>query len=205
MGTFYHHKTGISFRKIERRDLPVLLELLNSTWAGRHSFPFMNMLDQEKWFDKITSDEKKMFLVAEEVSPMTEDVSISSGVSKPVGIFKILNIDWINRTADIGRDVFPDFQHKGYGVRTLDAGNDFCFEMLGLNRLDTEALETNLAARAIVLKCGYKEEGARRKAIYRGGKWVNSVFYGILRSDWEALERVKGYNGVCNLDMAALA
>lgn len=200
MSYFYQHKNLISFRKIDRCDLTKLLQMLNATWAGRHNVPFMNTLDQDKWFERVTADDRKMFLMASGL--------VFHGDGKPVreivGLYKIQNIDWINRTADIGRDIFPEHQGKGFGTSVLDAGNDFAFEMLGLNRLDTEILVTNTAAHAIALKCGFVEEGLRREAIYRGGKWVDSRFYGMLRSDWDALERVKAYSGICNLDMSSV-
>ena len=185
---FYVHTNGIGFRKIAQDDLAPLLAMLNDTWRGRHSWPFSNEYDQLEWFKRVTGDRRQMFMIAHD----THRVSPEAPHGAEVGLYKILNIDWLNRCADIGRDVYPIYQGRGYGVSILDAGTDFAFEMLGLHRLDTEIHADNAGALHIAYKCGWVHEGIRRSALFQLEHYIDSHMFGMLISDWRRLERAVG-------------
>jgi RimJ/RimL family protein N-acetyltransferase len=121
---------------------------------------------------------------------------VSDGKSS-IGLYKIINIDWISRCYDSAHDIFSDFRSKGYSKLVLEAGVDFGFEVLNMHRLNTEILNGNRSDKAAVY-VGFVYEGTRRKAIYKNGFWLDSDVYGILRDDWSKLERVKKYGSVCN-------
>lgn len=182
----YIHKNGIMLRKLERTDLNKLLELKNESWTGTHNVTIINIDDQIKWFDSM-DHHTKMFLIAVHVPTNTE-----------VGLYKIQNLDWINRKYDSGHDVFLKHRGNGYGNLVLEAGVDFGFEILNMNRIDTEILENNLASIATAKYSDFVHEGTKRNAIYKCGSYINSLFFGLLRDDWIKSERVLRYHGVCN-------
>jgi RimJ/RimL family protein N-acetyltransferase len=182
----YPHKNGIVLKKIEREHLKKLLELKNESWFGTHTVQILNNDDQEKWFDSI-SNHKNLFLIATD-----------STTSEEVGVYKLQNIDWVSRRYDSGHDVFSQYRGNGYGKRVLEAGVDFGFEILNMNRIDTEILENNHASIKTADYVGFSREGLKRKCIYKCGEYINSIFYGILREEWETSNRVVMYNGVCN-------
>lgn len=186
---FYIHKNGIGIRKIQEGDLPYLLELLAETWYGRHRWQFSNMSDQLRWFRGLEEDASRMICVA-------YDVNMSEF---PVGIYKLHHIDYINRCADSSHDVFSLFQGKGYGKTVLECGVDMSFEMLGLYRLNTEVMENNVASQRTASFVGFVQEGVKREAVYRCNERINSLTYGILYKDWVRLDRIKGYEGCCNI------
>ena len=185
MEMIYKHKNGIGLRKVERSDLPLLKDTKNSSWFGQHTIAFLNDYNQERWFESL-DDRKNMVLVA-----------CDSG--EPVGLYKISNIDWMNRYYDSAHDVFASARGKGYGKTVLEAGVDFGFEVLNMHRLDTEVLENNKASLKCALYCGFIEEGIKRKSIHKCGEYLDSIVLGILQDEWKELERVKHYGGVCNV------
>ena len=79
---------------------------------------------------------------------------------------------------------------KGYGKTVLEAGVDFGFEILNMNRIDTEVLENNFASMKTALYVGYVKEGIKRKAIHKCGEYLDSIVLGILKEDWSILDRV---------------
>lgn len=182
----YTHKNGITLRKIEEEDLKKLKDLKNESWFGTHSISILNMEDQKKWFNNL-SNYKELILIA------------SNNKNEDVGLYKITNIDWVNRRYDSAHDVFKEYRGQGYGKIVLEAGVDFGFEILNMNRIDTEVLENNLASLKTALYVGYIEEGRKRKCVHKCNEYLDSIFLGILRSDWEKLERVLKYNNICNI------
>ena len=80
----------------------------------------------------------------------------------------------------------------------LESGVDFCFEILNMHRLDSEVLENNLASLKCMEYAGFIKEGLKRKCIHKCNEYISSIVMGLLREDWEKLNRVKEYKGVCN-------
>lgn len=182
----YKHKNGITLTKIEHEDLQILKDLKNESWFGTHNISLVNSVDQEKWFSSLDSS-KSLFLKA---------------IDKKgdfVGLYKISNIDWVNRRYDSAHDVIEEFRGSGYSKPVLEAGIDFGFEVLNMNRIDTEVLENNLASLKTAIWVGFQKEGVKRKCVHKCGTYLDSVFLGILRDEWVNLDRVIAMNGICNL------
>lgn len=180
----YTHKNGIKLSKITQIDLSVLKLLKDESWFGTHNLAIINMEDQEKWFKNL--DNKTLVLSAK-----NEQGNI-------IGYYKLFNIDWINRKYDMSYDVVSYYRGKGLSLKILEAGIDFSFELLNMNRIDAEVLSNNLASQKSLKKAGFIEEGIKRKAIYRCGECLDSIVMGILHTDWKELVRVQSYDGVCN-------
>ena len=82
----YIHKNGIALRKLEKTDLPKLKDLKNESWFGTHNITLLNDYEQEKWFESL-SRHTHLILIA-----------IDTKTNNEVGLYKIQNIDWYNRT-----------------------------------------------------------------------------------------------------------
>jgi len=182
----YKHKNGITLIKISKSDLEELKNLKNESWFGTHTISFVNDTDQEKWFSNLDSN-KTLILKA------------LNNNNEFVGVYKINNIDWVNRRYDSAHDVLENFRGKGYSKPVLEAGIDFGFEVLNMNRIDTEVLENNIASLKSALWVGFKQEGVKRKCIHKCGQYLDSIFLGLIKSDWMLLDRIKNYQGVCNI------
>ena len=182
----YIHKNGIRLVKISKEDLPLLRDLKNESWFGTHNISFVNLTDQEKWFETL-NPQKTLILKA---------INSSEEI---VGLYKIQNIDWVNRKYDSAHDIFEQHRGRGYSKPVLEAGVDFGFEVLNMNRIDTEVLENNLASLKSAIWVGYVKEGLKRKCIHKCGEYLDSIVLGILKEEWLKLERVKNFEGICNV------
>jgi RimJ/RimL family protein N-acetyltransferase len=183
----YKHKNGFTLKKLEKEDLHILKNLKNESWFGTHNISFVNDIDQERWFDSLNSN-KNLFLIA-----------YKTETDERIGLYKIQNIDWVNRKYDSAHDVFENQRGKGYSKPVLEAGVDFGFEVLNMNRIDTEVLENNLASYKSALYVGFIQEGVKRKCIHKCGDYLDSNFLGILKDEWKELNRVKNYGDICNM------
>ena len=181
----YIHKNGISLVKLSKSELPLLRDLKNESWFGTHNINFVNDSDQERWFSNL--------------NPHKQLVLIAKSNGDCVGLFKIDDIDWINRKCSEGHDTFKEHRGKGYGKLILEAGIDFVFEVLNMNRVEAEVLENNIASQKCCSYIEYPQEGRRKKAIYKCGEYLDSIIYGFLRENWSQTDRVKNkYKGICN-------
>lgn len=181
----YKHKNGITLLKIEQSELNLLKNLKNESWFGTHNISFVNDLDQQRWFESLDA-KKTMIMIA-----YKDEV--------PVGLYKINNIDWMNRRYDSAHDIFEN--HRGFGLSkpVLEAGVAFGFEVLNMHRIDTEVLENNIASLKSALWVGFLEEGRKRNCIHKCGEYLDSIVLGILRDEWLMLQKLRNYGTTSNL------
>ncbi len=167
----FSHKNGIYFRKLTETDLSNLLLLKDESWFGTHRVSILNIEDQKRWFDNLDKNPHtpaELYLVAQ----------VGDQIS--VGLFKLQNIDWQNRRAEAGWDVYKQYRGRGFGKKIVEAGVSFSKEVLSLNRLRAEILVTNEASIKCAEKAGFKQEGLEKQAILKGGKFVDNLIYGII-------------------------
>lgn len=175
----YTHENGISFRKIEERDLKILKELKDEAWPSMHHTVVLNMVNQQDWFERISRSPNDIPLMA------------YMGTEGPIGFNFIANIDWISRCYDGTHALFPPARGRGLGAKTLKAEIDFAFNVLNMNRRNCEILFTNEASRNNALKAGMVPEGLKRKAIFKNGKWIDSEVWGVIRGESVAIEDIE--------------
>lgn len=159
-----------SFRKVERRDLEILQKLKYDTIDTTHSTTLNNWDNQEAWFEKISKDSSKLFLIWWDENE-----------KENIGTFKIDSIDSVYRSANIGYDLFKPYRGKGLGKELVAKGVKFCFNTLNLRRLQCEILATNLASIKCAEAAGFKQEGIKQQAIYKNGVYLNSIMYAALK------------------------
>lgn len=166
---------NIRLRKLSESDLDQLFHLKQENWYGTHQITIINEEDQKRWFESLDNHPhapRKLVLVAEDTLEFLD-----------IGIFK-LNIDWNNRVADVGWDVFEHFRGKGLGKRLVKAGVAYSFNLFDLRRLQCEILEHNGASMTCATLAGFKKEGYRREAVHRQGQYLGSYVMGLLKSDY---------------------
>lgn len=174
----FNHK-GINLHKLQRDLLPKLLELKNESWESTHHITIATMDDQVRWFESLDRDvhtPRNLVLVASQ-----------TGFSN-FGIFKISNVDWHARTADVAWDIFKEHRGLKLGAPLVFSGAAFCFKILNLWRLNCEILETNIASQKCADKSGFVKEGVKRKSAYKSSGHVDSGVWGALRQDFTDLD-----------------
>lgn len=200
----FFKRHDIQLRKLEASDLPDLLALKKETWSETHRVALLNSTDQQKWFEQLDTNphSPSVIIMVGEVSrtamekilekthsalAMAANLASIGYDATSIGIFKINNIDWVNRSADVGWDIYDAWRGMGFGQLIVKAGCDFCFSILNLRRLNAEVLATNIPSRKCALRAGFVSEGHKREAVFKDGEFINSEVFGMLKLDFDAV------------------
>ena len=78
------------------------------------------------------------------------------------------------------------YQKNGYGTEAFSARNKYCFEVLGLRRIENGYFLGNEKSRKMQMKLGYKDEGVRRKKFLclATNEYVDECVTGLLKEEF---------------------
>jgi len=76
-----------------------------------------------------------------------------------------------------------DARGQGHGTEAMRLLLSYLFRHMGLHRVSLQVLANNAAAIASYRKCGFREEGRDREAVFQDGIWVDTVRMGVLDSE----------------------
>lgn len=162
-------------RKADKSDLKEMYDLKQEVSKFHHRVAILNDEDQLRWFDGIDKDvyyPNNLVLIG-----------IDPEMDENVGVLFLTNINYVNRTADVGCDIYKNYRSKGFGNRLMKSGVKFCREILNLRKLSCEVLDFNVASQKMCERCGFVREGVRIQHVYKENKYVDSVIYGCFLKD----------------------
>lgn len=113
------------------------------------------------------------------------------GDDRVIGTCTISHIDRSNGRAELGYALGRAHWGKGLMREALDVLVDFAFGELGLRRLEADVDPDNTASVKMLERLGFQREGYMRERWAVGGAVQDSLFYGLLKREWEAA-RTKG-------------
>ncbi len=109
---------------------------------------------------------------------------------RPIGTMGLHRINWVDRSGTTGAAIGEDkYRSKGYGSEAKELLLRYAFLSLGINRVQSLALASNLRSITYNKKCGYVLEGVLRGAKFTKGGFVDEVIMSILRSDWDKRQK----------------
>ncbi|MDH4123394.1 MAG: GNAT family N-acetyltransferase [Thermoplasmata archaeon] len=143
-------------------------------------------LEQErKWVEKHLSgnESEKIFTI------LTKN-------GKPIGNIGLADINYTNRATTLGIMIGEkNYWNRGYGADAISTLLEFAFDTMGLHRIELRVNGNNERAIACYKKCGFKIEGKRRKHGYYHGEYINEIWMGILREEWDKMEKKESKKG----------
>jgi len=103
-----------------------------------------------------------------------------------IGSISIHNIDHLNRNAFLGIFI-GDEEHrgKGYGAEAVRLLLEYSFKSLNLHNIMLTVHADNFAAIACYKKFGFQEVGRLPEWVYKNGKYVDKLYMGIKRADYD--------------------
>jgi RimJ/RimL family protein N-acetyltransferase len=114
--------------------------------------------------------------------------------STPIGHIALVGQDVADGTAEVDLMLDPQHRGQGYGTDALDALVDLAFGELPMHRLQAVTHTDNTAARTVLEKSGFVQEGVRRSACLHRGRRRDVAVSSLLRTEWEALARPRSWD-----------
>lgn len=102
-----------------------------------------------------------------------------------VGVAGFHAVGRTNRNATIGYWLAERAQGKGTMTATVRSLVDHAFEEWGLHRVEIHCAPENHRSRAIPERLGFREEARLRETELVGGRYLDSVVYGLLAGEWD--------------------
>lgn len=106
-----------------------------------------------------------------------------------IGVVGFHSVDWTNRNTTIGYWLAEDQQGQGIMTTALRALVDHAFSEWNLHRIEIHCAPANHRSRAIPERLGFREEATLRETEHVGGRWLDSVVYGLLEGEGGELSR----------------
>lgn len=107
-----------------------------------------------------------------------------------IGNIALQDIHPLNRSAELAiligeRDVWGSgFAHEAAELIVAHG-----FTELNLERIECGTFSGNTAMQKLALRLGMKEEGRRRRAAYKNGRYQDVVEFGLLRAEFERTKK----------------
>ena len=160
-------------RPLAEQDLDMMLAWRNAPEVRRNMYTKheITVAEHQAWFERMKDDASARWFIHEDTT------------GQPDGVVYFTQLQTSNRSAFWGFYAAPDAL-PGTGTRMgLDA-LDRAFTVLGLHKLNAEAIAKNEASLRFQEILGFKEEGLFRDFHFDGQSFVDVVRLGILATEW---------------------
>lgn len=109
-----------------------------------------------------------------------------------IGNVSLFGISAPNRRCEAGYALGRAHWGQGYASEALRAVLDYGFRELGLNRVEADIDPRNGASAGVLERLGFCKEGYMPERWIVNGEAADTVFYGLLKRQWDLLEPRQG-------------
>jgi [ribosomal protein S5]-alanine N-acetyltransferase len=102
-----------------------------------------------------------------------------------IGTCTLFHIDKGNRRAELGYALGREHWGRGYMQEALTALLSFCFVELNMHRMEADVDPNNVSSVRTLERLGFQREGYLRERWLVGGGVQDTLFYGLLRREWQ--------------------
>ena len=111
---------------------------------------------------------------------------VELGSDKLIGTVGLENFNQIARSAVLGIFIGDgEYRGEGYGTEAIKLLLEYGFRYLNLHSIRLDLLDVNERAHKCYLKCGFKDIGSSREAVFLNGKYHDKLHMDILASEFE--------------------
>ncbi|WP_051010698.1 GNAT family N-acetyltransferase [Paenibacillus riograndensis] len=117
-------------------------------------------------------------------------VMVEQSTGRIAGTSRIMHLDLTHRNAEIGCTwISPQFWRTAVNTESKSLLLQYCFETLGLIRVNFTVVGDNERSRKAVERIGAVKEGVLRKhRITAEGRILDNVLYSIIDDEWPAVQ-----------------
>jgi ribosomal-protein-alanine N-acetyltransferase len=112
----------------------------------------------------------------------------------PIGKVSIQNLH--HTRPELSYWILPEYHGEGYGTEATGVAVDYAFEAHEIRGLQAQAFAPNEGSVGVLENLGFTHEGTLRDARFRDGEYVDVVWYGLLRKEWDDDDHADSTGGV---------
>jgi ribosomal-protein-serine acetyltransferase len=101
-----------------------------------------------------------------------------------IGVVGFHKINWMSRNTSIGYWLAESARGRGVMTTAVSALLDHAFYEWELHRVEIRCAPENRPSRAIPERLGFREEARLRETDLVGGRYLDSIVYGLLEEEW---------------------
>lgn len=174
----YRVATHSELRLLEERHAEVLFALVEQNRERHPEIPQLYSLEDARVYIK------------RDLALFAENKGLGIGIwyeGNLAGTVRYHEIDWINRSTELGYWLGAAFEGKGLVTSACRVMIDHAFNELGLNRVVISCAPENQKSRAVAENLGFTKEGVLRQSEQLKGGYVDQVVYGLLAGEGRSL------------------
>ncbi len=89
-----------------------------------------------------------------------------------------------HKQGQIGWALGIDYRGEGYATEAAEALIGYGFDNLGLHRIYADTTNENTTSWRVMERLGMRREACMKESEFRNGKWLDSLTYGVLATEW---------------------
>ena len=105
-----------------------------------------------------------------------------------VGTITLASLDPNNRRAELGFALARGQRGQGYATEAVRVVLEHAFGAMSMHRIEADVDPRNATSIALLERVGFRKEGYMPERWLNDGEWQDTVFYGLLASQWSARE-----------------
>lgn len=139
---------------------------------SHHSLPY-NSLKAESYLKQVMVSDKDLVLAI-----------MHKQDERHIGNISLQNINFINRSAEFAIILgAKDYWHRGYAKAAAQMIINHGFKALNLHRIYCGTSVDNIGMQKLAKHLSMSQEGLRKQALYKNGKYLDVLEYGLLNQD----------------------
>ena len=171
----------------------MLVEMDMKFWRDVHAYASLPEVSKyQPWgpnSEEDTMNYLKQFIVdTEKENPSRYLYAIKKiHEDKVIGAAELFHIDFINKSAEIGYVVHPDYWGKGIATFAAKKLLEIGFSNFELHRIHATCDARNIGSAKVLEKIGMTYEGKKRHNMLLKSGWRDSLLYSVLENEWKGL------------------
>lgn len=167
----------LSPKSCEEEDIIKFTEWMND-------FEITDYIDNSSMLFSYESEKEWVIASAKKSSPGNFNI-IDLETNELIGSVGFDKIKDVSRSAVLGIFIGNDkYRSNGYGTEAIKLLLEYGFKYLNLHSIKLTVLDVNARAYKCYIKCGFKETGRDREAMYLNGKYHDVIHMDILESEF---------------------
>jgi RimJ/RimL family protein N-acetyltransferase len=169
----------VSLRPFEETDIENTVKWLNDIEFGILIDRILptTIHQRKEWFYSISKDK----------TAITFAIDLNENTVH-IGNCGLINIDCRSRRGQIWIYLSDQYIGQGLGKEAITLLLKYAFHYLNLNRVYLYVVSTNLRATKFYERCGFKNEGIFRQHVFLNNQYVDAIWFGILKEDFDLLK-----------------